>query len=685
MRINTKPFNQEKFTINFLLFLVYLIALYPLTKVGFTVGDDIDTYVDFCSGHWTHIVGDLPYVSGRFYLLFIRYVVAVPYLINNPTYFDLMYILPIALSFILFTRLIKRVFNNDSITLFAAIFFASCFQIAGFHSITTAYPFYFTFSFCLILISLHLFISFYEKKKKYLLYTSSIIMLIATLFYETYLVYYLVFLFIAIWKNNNLSVRNKDNVIKTLKELLPFIIGGTLYLIAYFGFQLFYPPKYDGAYISKELTIFGLFQTATLMSKLSFPLQAYADYRGVIIYHSMSLDAMFKLHRIDLIIAVQGFIVVVLAYYALNKYKAIKYIHLLWGFIMGIILVYLPLLLVCASSRYYLASWHSYVPTFFSYFGYTLCFVMLVFAILNLLSFSKIARVSFQVLFCILLFWVTAVTQTTNRAIAEDLELSSFRLEIAEDAIVKGAIPNLDTKTPICFEQAHNTSSCIGKWVTTQYFTWKHYFIKVTGKEYNLTDKYKDFISDNKTNESRVWVCFFRQTTKTNDALMYFAGLKGSKLTEDQNNILCDTIITLYHSPYKEYNVSIATNGNNDTVYINSIPMKNNGNYHSINITIQPKTGNKSTIFELRGKDLVASSLTVSNILSNDDKIWTESIYKKSKKEKIEELMLDIKNNPSWLKNVEKKAKERNVSIEDAIRKDAEWVYDNEKSKSRTN
>lgn len=165
MRINTKTFNQEKFTINFLLFLVYIIALFPLTKIGFTVGDDIDLYTDLCKGHWTNIVGNLPYLHGRFYLLFIRYVNTLPYLINNHAYFDLMYIFPIALSFILFSKLIQRVFNNYSITLFAAIFFASCFQIAGFHSITTAYPFFFTFSFCLILISLHLFISFYEKKK----------------------------------------------------------------------------------------------------------------------------------------------------------------------------------------------------------------------------------------------------------------------------------------------------------------------------------------------------------------------------------------------------------------------------------------------------------------------------------------------------------------------------------------
>ncbi|MBP1629745.1 MAG: hypothetical protein H6Q15_638 [Bacteroidetes bacterium] len=676
-----KQFNQEKFAINFLLFLVYLITLYPLTKIGFTVGDDIYTYVEFCKGHWAHIVGDLPYISGRFYLIFIRYVVAVPYLINNPTYFDIMYILPIALSFILFTRLIKRVFNSNPITLFAAILLASCFQIAGFHSITTAYPFYFTFSFCLILISFHLFISFYERNRKYLLYTSAIIMLIATLFYETYLVYYLVFLFIAIWKNNAFSLINKEKIIKIFKELFPFILGGVLYLIAYFGFQLFYPPKYDGAYISKDLTLCGLFQTATLMSKLSFPLQTYVDYRDVLLSHPTSLDATFKPYRIDLIIAIQGLIVVALAYYAMNKYKAIKYIHLLYGFIMGICLVYLPLLLVCASSRYYLASWNSYVPTFFSYFGYTLCLVMLLSAILNLLSFSKITRISFQILFCILLFWVTVITQTTNRAVAEDMELSSFRFEMAEDAIVKRTIPSLNTKTPICFEQANNTSSYFGTWVTDQSFSWKDYFVKLTGEKYNLTGRYKDFISNYKTNDKQVWVCFFRQSAKTNDALMYFAGLKGSKLPENQKDILCDNIITLYHSPYKEYNVSILTSGNNDTVYINSIPMQCSGNYHSINIAFYPKIDNNSTIFELRGKDLIASSLTISNILSNDNKVRTESIYKKTKKERIEEIILEIKNNPSWLKNAEKKAKERNISIEEAIRKEAQWHYNEEEQK----
>jgi hypothetical protein len=501
-------------------------------------------------------------------------------------------------------------------------------------------------------------------------------MVIATLFYETYMLYYFVFLMIAIWKNNNLTVRTKENRIKTLKELTPFIIGGGLYLIAYFGFQLFFPPKYDGAFISKDLTLWGLIETATLMSKLSFPLQTFSDYNGLLYHRAMSLDGMFSIYRIDLITLVQGLIVIVLAYYSMNKYKAIKYINLLWGFLVGICLVYLPLILVSASSRYYLKNWHSYVPTFFSYFGYTLCFVMLLFSILNLLSFSKITRHIFQLIICCILFWVTAITNITNKAVAEDLELSSFRLEMADYAIKKGTIPNLTTKTPICFEEAHKTSSTMGQWVTTQYFSWKDYFVKQDGKKYNFIDSYDEFVKKNKS-EEKVWVCFFLQATKTNDAIMYFAKLKGNELTKLQNNIVCDTIIALYHSPYKTYNISITSKNSDNTVYINKIPINNIGNYHRANISFPPIKGQECTVFQLTGKSLIASTLSISNTLSSEEIKQTKSSIKLSRKERIEEIIIEIKNTPSWLNEIKKKAKARNQTMDEAIRKDAQWLYDN--------
>ena len=678
MKLNTNNINQEKFTIYFLLLLVYVITFYPLTKVGFTVGDDIDLYTETCKGHWGHVVGNWPFLQGRFYFFFSRYIQTVPYLIDNPVYFDLTYILPIVGCFVLFTTLVHRVFKSSSITLFTAILLSSSFQIIGFHSITTAYPFFFTTGFCIILIGLNVYISSFDLKKKSYLYTSAILMFIATLFYETFLMYYLVFFIVAIWKNNVFAIRTKEIYLKTLRNLIPFIVGGIVYLIAYFGFQYFYPPKYTGANLANDITIGGLFSTATLMSKLSFPLQVFYEYNGLLFKHTMSLDGVFKTCRMDLVVLIQGLIVMVLAYYALNKYKTVKYIHLLWGFVVGICLVYIPLLIVSSSSRYYLQNWHSYVPTFFAFFGYALMLLMVLFAILNLVSFSKPLRIIFQVFVCLLLFWVNTLTQSGNRAVAADMETSNIRFEMADYAIKQGVIPNLTTKTPVCFEQTHNTTSYMGEWVTKQYFSWKDFFVKQLGKKYNFIDNYEKFVLKN-SKQDKVWVCFFRQSTKTNDAIMYFAGMSGNHLAKTQNEIVCDTIIVMYHSPFKTFNVSIASENIGDSVLINNMPINSIGNYHSANLDVSIREKHNNSVFWIVGKNLIPSTLTISNVLNSSQTLHTKSTITLSEKERINDIIQEIRNTPSWYKNVEGKAKKENISIEEALKNDAKWMYDNER------
>ena len=106
MKIDKTCFNQERFTVYFLLFLIYLITFYPLTKIGFTVGDDIDFYIELGKDNLHEIIRNTAFSHGRFFFLFMRYFLLVPHLIDNPIYFDLCYILPIASSFILFSRLI---------------------------------------------------------------------------------------------------------------------------------------------------------------------------------------------------------------------------------------------------------------------------------------------------------------------------------------------------------------------------------------------------------------------------------------------------------------------------------------------------------------------------------------------------------------------------------------------------
>src|SRR5574344_190788 len=250
-----KRWDRELFFENFLLFLLYIITLYPLTRVGFVVADDIDLYSHCFAGHWHLLVDDVILSHGRFYLVFMRYLYGLPYLVDSRLWFLFFYITPIALCFIAAVRLIKRLFHSSALSLFCALFFACCFQIIGWHSVTTSYPFYFTTAFLLLLCSLHLFLSYYESQKKKYLYFSALVMFLCSLFYESFLMYYLLFVIIALWKNKAFAIKTKAVFLKVLLDLIPFLCGGVIYLIAYFTFQKFYPPAYDGIAWGKDLSL----------------------------------------------------------------------------------------------------------------------------------------------------------------------------------------------------------------------------------------------------------------------------------------------------------------------------------------------------------------------------------------------------------------------------------------------
>jgi hypothetical protein len=249
---------------------------------------------------------------------------------------------------------------------------------------------------------------------------------------------------------------------------------------------------------------------------------------------------------------------------------------------------------------------------------------------------------------------------------------------MADYAIKQEVIPNFSTTTPICFEQAHNTTSYMGQWVTKQYFSWKDFFVKQVGKKYNFIDNYERFVEKNST-QDKVWVCFFKQASKTNDAIMYFAGLKGVDLPQKQNEIICDTIIVLYHSPFKTFNVSIASQNAWDTVSINNLYINSFGNYHSNNIAVSVKEGHKCSVFRITGKNLIASTLSISNILNYTQILYTKSFIILTEQERIDDIKTEIKNNPAWYKSIVEKAKKENKSVEEVLKNDAKWMYDNEK------
>lgn len=605
-----KLVKQENKVVNLLLLVIYIIALYPLTKIGITIGDDIDLFLNCCPTHWQDVVGDLPTTQGRFYLLFMRWVYALPFLVNSPIYFHTVSILPILLCFVSFTHFIRKLFNNKGITLFSSLLLIATLQIA-FYSATTAYPFYFTFSFSLILISLSLLLSYYEKEKKYLMVLSFLIMFLATLFYEAYMVYYILFLILFIWKRKLFKGFTKAKLMLVIKDIIPFFICGLVYMIVYFSYRYFYPPYYPGLHPVESWSISGLMITMFRLSSYAFPLQTYNDFKYIIPTPYLS--------SINILFVVNGLLIASLSYYALSKYKKIKSIYFIAAIFISALFVFLPQIFVSISQKYYLAGYKNYVPSFFTFFSFTIFLLSIIFLLYNLSIKNKVLRIAFKIIISLLILYTSILTQIINNTIANDFHLSKERFEIVDKSINENAIPNIENEV-ICFENANNTSSMILKGVTCQSFKWKDYIFRVSGKKVKAYDKYNDLYKDYSNSDKLVWVTCLNQTKKANQAVLYFAQVRGKELPKNKIDINCNKLIKVTQEGKPRLIESKAE--------INSINLR--------------------------------------------------QIYIKQRQDRFNELVEQMKHTPRWYNQIKQKAKDNKISIEEQLKGDANWILEQE-------
>lgn len=612
MRFKTLEQKQGKKIINFFLFLIYIIALYPLTKIGFTVGDDIDLFVICTSGRWNEVVGDLPYLHGRFYFFITRWIYALPYLIDSPIYFSTLLILPIALSFIAFVQFINKLFNNSNITLFSALLLIATFQIMGFHSSTTSYPFYFTSALALILFSFSLMLSYYNSNKKFYLFLSSFLMFFASLYYETFLIYYLVFPILALWKRGNKSKSFKQTLSLVFMDLLPYLIFVTIYLIAYFGFKHFYPPQYSGLQIAENLTLLGTLKTILKLTLYALPLQVYVDYKGLITTPLFSTT--------NILFFISSLLIAVLTYISLNGNTKIKPKTLIIIFLLGIVFALLPQVFIAVTKKYYLQGLKNYVPTFFSFFAYSISFIAILLLIKNSLEKYPFLKQTYIIILSIFIFITAFQSQRQNNAIGNDLKLSTERLSLVRK-LFKENIINQENQI-FCLEEAHQTTSQLGKWVTTQGFKWKDYVYKTSKKNVDIYDTYRDFYIDYNNDTTKLWVVYFGQNQYLNHSKLLLTQIRGDSLPPKQKDIIPNNLI------------EIPLNGK-----IRQIP---------------------------------------SNLIKTPISKWeiTEEEFSKEYIEAINKTQKRIMNDTLWYDKVKEKAKMSNISIKRQLRQDAQWVLE---------
>ena len=329
-------------------FIIALITFFPLFFTGFATADDLHYYLVTRRGEVLQDSSYFAQVAGRFYFYIVKPVYNLPYLYDNMIVIKIFQYLPIFVCFWLFSRIVYVLTKSRELSWLFILLFLVTMQISKHTSLFVSYPFYFSFSFILLLSSYYLLLKFYEAGKVRLLVFSALLFGAGLLFYETYILF-LLFAAITI-ASRNLQVNNKLSVkIRSMVlQFLPFLVIGAAYLAAYFIFRIYHPSQYAGtSFATKEVNLLSFFKVLWSLSYSSFPLAVYETSKNIF-WDKSELVGGFSPVLLRLIVnarvewIVKGVVVAFCGYKLLNVFPGIRVRTLLAISAMAILLIFIP-------------------------------------------------------------------------------------------------------------------------------------------------------------------------------------------------------------------------------------------------------------------------------------------------------------------------------------------------------
>jgi len=600
-----KSFFEEQW---FLLFFLFLITLYPLFNVGLITGDDFTFFLkDKTLGY------KLAVIHGRFNFVLTIWINSIPHLVDSRIYFSFMHLFPIFTYMFLFTWLVDRALSDRKLTLLAALFACLFYQIVPWHSMTASHPFYFTFSLSLMLGAFHLIYSYFKTSKYYYLLIASIAFAVTTLFYESYLLFYLIIFILIVSRYKAKTILSKENMKKLSFELLPFFIFGLLYIIAYFSFRYYYPSYYPGATFSSSLTSHDFFKCIHKLNKHAIPPNTFFDFKEWIFptqneFIKSSLSTYFlSLKDACFLSWLKGFMAVYFYMLLFFKFTThLSYKKLLYIFLFSIVCIYIPHIPLAFTVQFTQTFWAAWVTTGISFLGVVLMFVSIIFVLNKLISFNEIFRKTINILFLIPLFFVTVFVHEANTGITNDLKRSKLRINA-----VDGLLDHYEIKTGDIYylKNLYKTSSILANGTIPSDF-WRKYFERKKGIVINVYENYEELYNDYCEKDTTIHLVFFEQSVQGNDMVLAIVKCQGINLTPQIESIKSNNIDVGYYSSNKKFAFSILSDSICN-VTINDSLIKSFNTFHYANILSDKRK--LVSYFSIKGNDLLYNTLMFKN------------------------------------------------------------------------
>lgn len=550
--------------------------------------------------------------TGRLTHLLTGWCMYFPFAMRSNELFLFFTILPIVLDFLLAIVLVRKYTYNESATQLAALTMLCCFTIHTGFSGTIGHPFWFAFSFLFLLTSLLFLLRYKETQKYWVLLLSALFMLITTTFYETYLVYYVVIYLILRDQYGNLVYRDKTSRRKFIKEIMPFVACGLLFVVTYAVVSRSAPTTYTGM-----TWAFNPLKTLRSWANIilySIPGMSFHQYR--IPLADLTGDPHFKYDFLYIFthagaeawtkgllsMAILGGILSSLDLKTTGK-------RLWFALLLSAMMAILPHLLLCCSQKYTLHIPDSYVTTYFANFGMAFTITVLFLLCRHYLLKWPVVQKAFSLLFAGGLLVVTVLIQYTNDQVMHDVRRANLRYTQVEKFLKKQKI-DINGDMPVWTGRFQVSPTLTGKMICSNRDTGIDSYLCLDGiYETNYDVFYERY------HESNDYVGIFtcQQGAKSDDLYFIWFRCRGTDLTEDFTQTACDTIAVGYYSAYNSFAVSIMSKQDSCAVLIDGDTLHAHSNAHYDNIRFLNRPALKS--FMLTGNRMLPATLSISNIL----------------------------------------------------------------------
>lgn len=579
---------------------------------------------------------------------------------------------PIIADFSLIILLAKRWTGSEKIALATALFTFSTFALTTKFNASTGYPFTFSFSFMLLLISLIWLIRYLDKQQYKWLMLSAIMMFLASLFYESYLLYYIIIYLMLRSQYLPAKFVDRKHWRKFGKELLPFVVFGFIFLISYLTISHFYGGNYSGVKFS--VTPLKALRTWGNLILYSLPGMSYFQHR--IFLADYSTDPQY-VHTLGYVLThagamawCKGLIVVLLFAGILKHWTFQSSSRKLWyALCIAVLSFILPHLLISCSEKYITLIPDSYVSSFFASFGMTMTWLVLYLIIRHYLGKKPTLLTVFNILTACGLLFSTILTQLTNEQIMEDIRRANLRYDLVDDFLEKTGIDIYKKGTPTLVGSYQTAETFSGKGIFSEGD--RNYFLAHGNGNFLLS--YKDLYDKYHYQEDTVAILAYRQAAKSDDIYFLYYKCKGTDLPEDFSRLVCDQITAGYYSAYKTFSLSIGAQADSTTVIINDKTLRAQGRTHYANIRFLSKP--EMQIFTLSGSKLMPVTLMLSNILyPGIEPLDFGHMRHNYYKDCTRFFQHEIWRNQPLTEQLRKEAEKQGIDAEKFIKSNAQWL-----------